>query len=149
MSALVIKQPQTDEELNNYYQLRWHLLSKPWGQPISVSQDDKEQTSYHLTAIYNNELVGISRLHFNSKSEAQIRYMGVKETHQKKGIGRELVESLEQYAKEKECKTVILNARENAILFYKKLGYSYLADAHTIFGLIKHEKMIKTLTSKS
>ena len=146
MSSLIIKQPQTKQERDAYYQLRWELLAKPWGQDFTVSQDDREDSSHHLMAIHNTKLVGIGRLHFNTQSEAQIRYMGVMEEFQNKGIGRALVKALEQHALSQNRTTIVLNAREKAIPFYERLGYSYLEEAHVIFEVVKHVKMMRNLT---
>ena len=143
---ILIKQPETPDELDAYYQLRWQLLAKPWGQPFEISQDDKESQSYHLMAIYNQNIVGVCRLHFNTANEAQIRYMGIIDSYQRKGIATKLVKALESHAKDQHVKTIVLNAREIAIPFYESQGYSYVEDAHIVFKVIKHVKMIKKLS---
>lgn len=145
MTEIIIKQPESQQEFKEYYQLRWQLLAKPWHQPFEVSQDDKEATSYHLMALVNKKLAGISRLHFNTKSEAQIRYMGVIDTLQRNGIGSALVKALESYAKDQGTKIIVLNAREIAIPFYRAIGYHYVEEAHVAFNTIKHVKMRKYL----
>lgn len=141
-----IIQPETPDEFEAYYHLRWQLLAKPWGQPFKISQDDKESQSYHLMAIYKQNIVGVCRLHFNTANEAQIRYMGIVDTYQRKGIATKLVKALESYAKDKHIKTIVLNAREIAIPFYVSQGYKYVEDAHIVFNIIKHVKMIKELS---
>ena len=143
MTNLIIKQPETQQEYDEYYQLRWELLAKPWNQSFEICQDDKEATSYHLMAIYDGTIAGISRLHINTKDEAQIRYMGVIDAYQRKGIGAELVKELEEYAKSVNIEKIVLNAREIAIPFYDAQGYSYVEDAHVAFGVIKHVRMEK------
>ena len=146
INTLIIKQPETHDELEAYYQLRWQLLAKPWGQPFDISQDDKESQSYHLMAVYNQNIIGVCRLHFNTADEAQIRYMGIVDSYQRQGIATKLIKALENYAKDQRAKTIVLNAREIAIPFYTSQGYSYVEDAHVVFNIIHHVKMKKDLS---
>ena len=62
-----------------------------------------------------------------------------------KGIGRSILESLEQAAKDKNCNTIVLNARENAVGFYEKRGYKTLKPSHLLFNEIQHFEMTKEL----
>ncbi len=39
----------------------------------------------------------------------------------------------------------MLNARESAVQFYRAEGYTVIEQSHTLFGSIKHFKMIKDL----
>ena len=141
MCSLIIKPPITEKEFQDYYQLRWQLLAKPWKQDFKISQDDKEKVSNHLTAHYKNQLVGVGRLHFNTKSEAQIRYMGVITEYHGNNIGRAIEKGLRKIALKNNANSIILNARENTIPFYERLGYKQIEQAHILFDVIKHTKM--------
>lgn len=144
-----VREPQTPEEFKAYYALRWKLLRKPWSQPKGSEKDDKEKEAYHLMAIKEEESLsplGIGRLHLNNKKEAQIRYMGVKEDYQGEGIGSSLLKKLESKAQEWKVEKITLNARENAIGFYKNFGYKIVKKAHTLFGEIPHYKMEKLIS---
>ncbi len=90
-------------------------------------------------------VAGVARLQFNSKHEAQIRYMAVAREQERKGIGRELVKALEQHAQDSSCKTIVLDAREPAIGFYQKLGYKVVEESYLLFDEIQHFRMIKQL----
>ena len=39
----------------------------------------------------------------------------------------------------------VLNARDNAVEFYRKRGYGIIGDAETLFGVIRHVRMAKSL----
>ncbi len=38
---------------------------------------------------------------------------------------------------------IVLNARDNAVAFYRKRGYDIIGDAETLFGVIRHLRMAK------
>ena len=119
-----IKSPETPEEWDNYFLFRWEMLRKPLGMSKDSLQDDQEESGFHLIALDGHEkVVGSGRVHFNSNTEAKIRYMAVSEDLKRRGIGSEIVKKLEEHAGERGAKTVILNAREEAVNFYLSLGY--------------------------
>jgi GNAT superfamily N-acetyltransferase len=141
-----IVEPATPEDYRQYYELRWKLLCAPWNQPRGVERDPSDANSTHLMAVDDRHAVlGVGRLHFNSPGEAQIRYMAVAATCQRRGIGAMLLESLEDRARELGALQIVLNARETALGFYLKHGYSPAGPGHILFDSIAHVKMKKAL----
>jgi len=133
------------ENWDEYYGLRWLVLRKPWRQPKGSEKDDMEKKSVHRAAFIGNKMVGVARLHFNGIKEAQIRYMAVHPDYRRMGIGSRLLEELEKIARKKKAEYIILNARENAVNFYLKNGYSIIGKSYVLYGTIQHYKMIKLL----
>ncbi len=72
-----IRAPKTKKEQEEYYNLRWEILRKPWNQPKGSEKDEYENDAIHIAAFVNGKIIGVGRIHFNSKEEAQIRYMAV------------------------------------------------------------------------
>ena len=119
MSNYFIRPPESKEEWKNYFIFRWELLRKPLGMSKESLEDDLEDSSYHLMGIDDeNNVIASGRVHFNDNNQAQIRYMAVKDSYKRKGIGSEIVTKLEDYASSKGAKKMVLNARENALSFY-------------------------------
>ncbi len=141
-----ITEPKTKEDFDKYYDLRWRILRKPWGQPEGSEKDDLEDESIHLMACSGDGVCGVARAHFNSPGEAQIRYMAVDEPYRGKGIGSKLLAELETRIKQKGGRQVTLNAREIAVGFYEEHGYEMITKAHTLYGTIEHFKMRKRLS---
>jgi predicted GNAT family N-acyltransferase len=52
---------------------------------------------------------------------------------------------LEDQAKTKGWTEIVLEARENAVPFYKRIGYTINAESYLLFGEIQHYRMSKTL----
>ena len=146
MSNYFIRPPESKEEWKNYFIFRWELLRKPLGMSKESLEDDLEDSSYHLMGIDDeNNVIASGRVHFNDNNQAQIRYMAVKDSYKRKGIGSEIVTKLEEYASSKGAKKMVLNARENALSFYLSLGYSEKGPYQSDTG-IPHSKMEKDLT---
>lgn len=141
-----LQEPVSQEDFEKYYLLRWEVLRKPWNQPRGTEKDENENTSIHVMAIDDaGECVGVSRLQFNSPEEAQVRFMGVRDDQQGKGVGKKLMQYLEEKAKEKGAKKVVLQARENAVKFYLSIGYEKMEKTFLLWELIQHYRMEKNL----
>ena len=141
-----IKQPATEDEFAQYYRLRWELLRAPWNEPLGSEKDDIEDQCFHAMVTDGEErCIGVGRLQLNSEREAQIRYMAVATPHEKKGVGTRIINALELEAKQKNMKTIVLDAREPAIGFYLKLGYTQKQKTYLLFDSIQHYHMEKSL----
>ena len=142
---MIIKEAQSKDEFKQYYNLRWRILRKPWGQPEGSEKDELENECIHIIAKDHNTVVGIGRLQFNSKTEAQIRYMATEPKYERQGIGTKIVSALEDQSKRNNCTTVMLDAREPAMDFYEKLNYVKKEKSYLLFDSIQHYKMKKII----
>ena len=145
-SQYQLKTPETPQEFEEYYNVRYEVLRKPWNQPKGSEKDDLEEKSIHRMFVdENNKVVANARMHFNNDKEAQVRYLAVSETCRGAGLGTKLMEEMEKVAKEKGAEEMLVVSRETAIPFYLKNGYNVTKDSHTLFGEIKHKEMRKAL----
>ena len=141
-----LQEPVSQEDFEKYYQLRWEVLRKPWNQPKGSEKDENEKSSIHIMALNEkDDCVGVSRLQFNSAEEAQVRFMGVRDDQQGKGVGKKLMHYLEEKARQKGAKKVVLQARENAVKFYLSIGYVVVVESFLLWGIIQHYRMGKSL----
>lgn len=146
LAGIRLLAPQTDEDFERYYHVRWRLLREPWGQPPGSERDGLDATALHLFACVADRVpIAVGRLHFNSRTQAQIRYMAVEEGYQGRGIGSLMLHALERTAAERGARCIVLDARESAIGFYQKHGYAITGRAHVLYGVIAHHRMIKQL----
>lgn len=142
-----IRRPKTEQEFAAYYDLRWRVLRKPWGQPKGSEKDDKEEESIHIMAVDKETggIVGVGRLHKNSDEEGQIRFMAVRDDYRGRGIGRMILSELHAEATRLGLKRVVLVARDPAVGFYAKHGYNMVGKSDALFGSITHQRMEITL----
>ena len=142
-----IIEPKSLTEFKKYYNLRYEILRKPWGQPTGSERDDGEDMYIHRMIIdeKTGNALAVGRLQFNSEDEAQIRYMAVADELQGQGLGSQIISALEDVARGKGIQKMILSARENALQFYKNNGYKIVQKTHLLFGEIQHWLMQKEL----
>ncbi|WP_068546960.1 bifunctional GNAT family N-acetyltransferase/hotdog fold thioesterase [Thalassotalea crassostreae] len=142
-----VKQPKTEQDFERYHQLRFDVLRAPWQQPKGSEVDDLEGQSVHRMIVDENEnVVAVGRFHKVSCFVAQIRFMAVSNEHQGLGLGRMMLDALEQQARLQGVELIELNARDVALEFYKSCGYQYVALAHLLYDEIQHHKMSKNLS---
>ncbi len=143
-----LRPPETAEEFDAYYNLRWMVLRAPWNQPKGSEKDEYEGAAYHMAAYIDHHVIGVGRIHATDKKKAHIRYMAVSPEHVGQGIGSAILEKLELHAIEKGITNVELNSRDTAASFYKKHGYIVVKDGHLLYEKIPHVVMQKTLKLK-
>lgn len=140
-----LKSPSSYREWREYFLFRYKILRKPIGLHRSTIRDNLEKISYHVMATTNKgKIIGVGRLHFVNTKESQIRYMAVDKNFRKKGVGNAIVHNLEIHSLNNYRNKIILNARENAVIFYSKLGYINLGKIDVGID-IKHFQMKKNL----
>jgi GNAT superfamily N-acetyltransferase len=69
--------------------------------------------------------------------------MAVNNAFQGKGLGKLIIAKLEDEAKRLQLKTIELQARENALEFYKNQGYSVKETSFKLWDIIQHYLMTK------
>jgi ribosomal protein S18 acetylase RimI-like enzyme len=69
--------------------------------------------------------------------------MSVHPNHQGKGLGKLIVTKLEEEAKRIELTAIELQARENALEFYKSQGYEVKEPSFKLWDIIQHYLMTK------
>jgi predicted GNAT family N-acyltransferase len=138
--------PKNKDDFDKYYYFRWEYLRKPLGKVLDTEKDKIEELSIHRMVVNNQDIIlAIGRLHHNSLIESQIRYFAVNKDYRRNGVGSCLMKDLENIAMNNNQKIMLLNSRENAIDFYKSLGYKIIKKTNLLFGKIQHYEMKKVL----
>ena len=141
-----IRSPISEEEWERYDNFRWEVLRKPLKMSHIPLKDNLEEASIHLMGVTSEgKILACGRLHLNTSEEAQIRYMGVSEDLRRTGIGSKMIEKLEEEAINQGANQIMLNARENAVAFYKSLGY-FEVGPHESDIQIPHTRMEKKIS---
>ncbi len=140
-----IRTPNTELEWDAYYHLRWEVLRKPWNQPQGSEKDPDENSFCHLAAFENELILGVGCLKMINDKEAQIRFMAVANSLQRKGVGVSLMNALEVEAFSRRANKVVLHAREIAVPFYEYCGYTMVEKSYLLFDSIQHYLMSKEI----
>ena len=141
-----VKIASTNQQLNSILKLRYEVLRKPWSQTIDSASDQLEHKSINAF-IQNNKGVFIAcgRLQENENKIGQIRFMAVDQNYQGKGLGKLIITSLEEKAKDLQLNKIQLQARENAVSFYKNNGYVMIEKTFLLWDQIQHFLMEKQI----
>ncbi|MDO8999436.1 MAG: GNAT family N-acetyltransferase [Bacteroidota bacterium] len=143
---LEVKQASTAKEIEAIIDLRDKILRQPWGQPKETATDNLEETSINAYIIDETKtILACGRLQENENKIGQIRFMAVDNSQQGKGLGKKIVIFLESKAIELQLKKIELQARENAVEFYKSMGYTIKEKSFLLWGQIQHYLMEKSL----
>ena len=141
-----IKIAHSPAEVERILELRVKILRKPWNQPPETATDNLEVISINCyIENEHKEIVACGRLQENKDKVGQIRFMAVDDKQQGKGLGKIIVNALENEGKKLHLKTIELQARENAVEFYKSCGYTIKEKSFLLWGIIQHYLMEKKL----
>ena len=125
--------------------LRYDILRKPWNQPKETSTDGMEDIAINAFIEDDGKTIACGRLQDNGGRVGQIRYMAVNENYQGKGLGKLIVTKLEEEALKINLHSIELQARENALKFYKSQGYIVKETSFKLWDIIQHYLMTKEL----
>ena len=141
-----VKIATTNLQLNSILKLRYEVLRKPWSQTIDSATDQLEEKSINAF-IQNNKgiVIACGRLQENENKIGQIRFMAVDQNYQGKGLGKLIITCLEEKAKELKLNKIQLQARENAVSFYKNNGYVMIEKTFLLWVQIQHFLMEKQI----
>jgi predicted GNAT family N-acyltransferase len=142
---VVIRSPETAQEFMLYYDLRYRILRKPWSKPKGSEKDSTDGVALHLMALDGDRVVAVGRLHSNNDDEGQIQYMAVDDDYKDKGIGSRILKALEREAVKRRAKSIVIDARQNTVKFYKNHGYKVVCPSQTLFGEVANLRMKKKL----
>lgn len=135
----------TQNQIDDIIDLRYAVLRQPWNQPKDTATDDLELSSINAFIEQDGKVIACGRLQDNSNGLGQIRYMAVDANYQGKGLGKLIVSKLEEEAKRIGLTTIELQARENALEFYKSQGYFVKEATFKLWDIIQHYLMAKEL----
>lgn len=103
--------------------LRRQVLLEPFGIPLEAAQVD-DPVAFHFGAFSTHDCVGCLLLLDRGEGTWQLRQMAVRADQQGQGVGRRLVEVALTRAREAGGTRLMAHAREPAVPFYLRVGFS-------------------------
>jgi N-acetylglutamate synthase-like GNAT family acetyltransferase len=117
------------------------------GQPPGSERDSEDDSAFHLLLRdATGKALACGQLHLTAPGEAQVRYMAIDDHAPGCGYSSRILDALEAEARGRGAPKIVLNARDNVVEFYRKRGYGIIGDAETLFGVICHVQMAKSLS---
>ena len=123
--------------------LRARILRHPLGKELSSADVCGEEAQWHIGCFDGRHLVGcVVAKPLPGGKGAKLRQMAVDPQYQGQGIGRQLLQYVEQFLGAQGITDLELSARQTAIGFYEKLGFFVEGELYLEQG-IEHIKMRK------
>lgn len=145
----IVKTPKTREDFKAYYAVRYKVLREPWGHPKGTEKDDYEPISEHFMAVdeKTSEVLGVVKLFEKEPGIGQVSHLAVAKEYQHKGIGKFLIDVVEDRARERGFKILGAMARVTATSYFERHGYHVAGIPAPHLGTIHLVWMEKELTS--
>ncbi|KFN02813.1 GNAT family N-acetyltransferase [Bacillus clarus] len=134
-------------DLETSFQIRKEVFVKEQGVSLKEEFDAFDQLyeeCHHVLVYYNETPVGTGRIRYIDGIGKLERICILKE-YRKYGLGKVIIQTLEEIASEKEINKVKLHGQTHAEVFYQKLGYQTSSDVFMEDG-IPHILMTKALS---
>lgn len=140
-----VKIPKSPEEWDAYYDLRYRILREPLGKERGSERNEGDETGRHFALYENRQLIAVARLDRVDQTICQARFVAVESSLQGKGYGKKIMTALEHEAAGLGYRKLILHARDYALSFYEKLGYTLVGPSYKLFDVLQHFEMFKLL----
>ncbi|MED1091119.1 GNAT family N-acetyltransferase [Bacillus paramycoides] len=133
-------------DLETAFHIRKEVFVKEQGVPLEDEFDTFDRIGEeckHILVYYNELPVGTGRIRFVD-GIGKLERICILKDYRKYGLGKVIIQALEEIARNKEANKVKLHGQTHAERFYKKLGYQTSSDGFMEDG-IPHILMTKEL----
>ena len=131
------------KELEDAYSVRKTVFVEEQAVPLEEEIDAFENEAEHFIMYHDGSPVGAGRFRFVDGYGKVERICVLKEAR-KTGAGKAIMNTIENYAREKDIHKLKLNAQTHAIPFYAGLGYEVVSEEFMDAG-IPHKTMVKKI----
>jgi len=142
-----VKLAATQQELEDAFSIRKEVFIHEQHVPEEEEIDQYEDTSAHFVLYENGQPIGAGRFR-SLDGIGKVERICVLQENRKSGAGKEIMNKIEEYAKENGFASLKLNAQTHAIPFYTRLGYEIVSEEFLDAG-IPHRTMKKTIQQKT
>ena len=143
------KRITTENDLKIAFHIRKEVFVEEQGFPLEIEFDEFDTLnalSEHILVYYNEKPVGTGRLRVVD-GLGKLERICILQPYRKFGLGKVILKTLEEIAKEQGITQVKLHGQTQAEGFYKKLGYRTSSDVFMEDGG-PHLLMIKELVNE-
>lgn len=132
------------DEYRQTVAMRDEILRRPLGLAFSPEELAEEKDSFHLACWQDGKLAACLVLTPLSGGRVHMRQLAVAGDLQRTGLGTQLVGYSEVFTRQHGYSQIVMHARETAVGFYERLGYTKEGDRFTEVT-IPHYRMRKIL----
>jgi predicted GNAT family N-acyltransferase len=144
MEDLDVHVVDTDHEREDAFAVRREVFVTEQGVDEELEYDEHDETATHFVAYDGDEPIGAARLREYEADVGKVERVAVLESRREEGVGRALLQVLEERADALGFTTLKLHSQTRAAAFYRSLGYDRRGDEFEEAG-IPHVEMRKSL----
>jgi predicted GNAT family N-acyltransferase len=130
-----------DIQLKDAFTVRSKVFIEEQNVPEEEEMDQYESESIHFVVYGGTVAIGAGRLRF-VEDYAKVERVCILKEYRGTGVGKVLMEKMEEVASEKNFHKLVLHSQTHAEKFYSKLGYESYSDIFMDAG-IPHVAMRK------
>ena len=131
-------------EYPEYLELREAVLRRPIGLRITEEELAMEKHYVHIAGLIDGRVCATTALVPEEANRMRMIQVAISPDVQSRGIGTAMMRLIDDYCKQRGVEYIWCNARESAIAFYAKNGYSAEGESFEKVG-IPHRLMHKSL----
>lgn len=132
------------KEYEDSVDLRNEVFRKPWGLDIKNDDLSPDKNMDMYGAFLDDRLIATVFLTEDDKETARIKNVAIFKEYRGTGLGRYLMDFIENIARERGYTKAALMGRVSVEEFYKKLGYESIGEPYD-YKTIPHVDMKKNL----
>ena len=147
MAAIEVKLVETEAELEGAINVRMRVFVVEQQIPPEEELDDADATATHAVAMQGGQVVGTGRMLLvegDDEGTCRIGRMAVDGEWRRHGVGGQILEFLEEQARQQGLTHCLLHAQEYVKAFYAGHGYVERGAVFMEAGIL-HVEMVKQL----
>lgn len=147
MSAYEVCRFDGEAAFPDAYEVRRDVFIEEQGVDETIEMDGRDDEATHFV-VYDTAddcPVGTARLRYEDDGSAKAERVAVLGGYRGRGLGRRVMEHVENEAQAKGCSRVHLNAQTAVKGFYERLGYETVGEEF-VEADIPHVEMVKQLS---
>ena len=117
--------------LKDAFSIRNQVFCVEQNYKSGAGRDKYDETSWFTNVYFDSKVVSTSRLAQLYDGRLLLGKIAVLPEFRKCGLGKEMISSLIDIAREGKTDTVFVNAQSDAVEFYKKLGFDVCGQAYS------------------
>lgn len=132
------------EELQGVYFVRQQVFVEEQGFPEESEFNDCDNDAMYAVAISDEGVIGTIMVNIIHQSQAKVERIAILKPLRRRGIGRALINYMEEELSQKNVKEIVLHAQCTVVNFYRNIGYEKIGGIFIEEG-VPHIKMWKKI----
>jgi len=133
-----------EDDLTDAFAVRETVFVDEQGVDEDIEYDDNDSEATHVVAYDDDEAIGTARLRATDEMTGKVERVSVLAEYRGEGIGRLLMDTVEEQARESGFERLKLHSQTRAAGFYETVGYERYGEEFEEAG-IPHIAMEKRL----